>query len=116
MMQACGRTFITTWNQQSQQWGTRELPQDHDGLSLPHLLPKIVEVTPSCLLLPPPSPSRYKACLIKEAADCESAPSLTASRCNAPFWARFAGLQRHKDKDCRFAEAARRESNQTDRF
>eukprot|EP00200_Dunaliella_tertiolecta_P007799 CAMPEP_0202390622 /NCGR_PEP_ID=MMETSP1127-20130417/89714_1 /ASSEMBLY_ACC=CAM_ASM_000462 /TAXON_ID=3047 /ORGANISM="Dunaliella tertiolecta, Strain CCMP1320" /LENGTH=104 /DNA_ID=CAMNT_0048992903 /DNA_START=101 /DNA_END=412 /DNA_ORIENTATION=- len=38
LVQACGRTFITTWNQQSQQWGTRELPQDHDGLSLPHLL------------------------------------------------------------------------------
>lgn len=103
-MQACGRTFITTWNQQSQQWGTRELPQDHDGLSLPHLLPKIVEVTPSCLLLPPPSPSRTSiehidgpagdAAAVSGAGMCEQVVHLSGPNLRAPgvrITARFHG-------------------------
>ena len=60
--QACGRAFVTSWNQQSQQWGTRELPQGHAQDGLPDLLPKIVEVIPACLLLSPTPPlpsSRY---------------------------------------------------------
>ncbi|KAF5840347.1 hypothetical protein DUNSADRAFT_17044 [Dunaliella salina] len=104
LVQACGRTFITTWNQQAQQWGTRELPQDHDGLSLPHLLPKIVEVTPSCLLLPPPPPSRPSdGCTDAPAADaaapsnadvCEQVVHLSGPNLRAPgvrITARFHG-------------------------
>ncbi|GFH13556.1 hypothetical protein HaLaN_09464 [Haematococcus lacustris] len=51
---ACGRTFITVWNPQSQQWVAQELT---DVAAIPpeiilSQLPRLAAVAPTCLQLP----------------------------------------------------------------
>lgn len=53
LVQACGRSFITTWEAERRHWLTHEMSAiDSRGNKLPDSLPRVVHVEPPCLALP----------------------------------------------------------------